>query len=199
MREMTAPEANAYVAQYVMFVEQTAHVTSQRAEANRTFIAINAALLASYGFVWEVDRIAETLLLPLLLLTIAATGIFVTASWRSRLAGYQRLLKKRFDIIMKMENNLPLQPYVEEAELFEGPTTGRTGGFTLGFSMSERRSTWAFSLLHTIVLISVAWLTFAKVQDIPHGVAVCGWFKADNVDPSDDRCAPIERRVDIGN
>lgn len=193
MSEMNDSERAAFVAQYVVFVEQTAHVTDQRAEANRTFIAVNAALLAGYGFVWEVDRIAETALLPILLATIALTGIFVTSRWRARVSDYRQLLKKRFTIIMDMESSLPTKPYQEEYALFQEQPNRRA----LGFSFSELQPTFAFSSLHTLVLCAVLWLTFAKVNDMPPGVAICGWFKDDAIAMQDDVCWPMERNIEV--
>lgn len=188
IREMSPSEASALIDQYKLFVEQTVAISGQRAEANRFFVTLNAVLLAAYGFVWEVDRIAETTLLPILMSTAAISGVIACWRWRSRIRSYKTLLRKRFQIIEAMELGLPYQPYREEAEFYS------KGGF--GFWKSELQPAWGFTVLHAAILASVLGLTVNKLDGAAPPIEICGWFKAD-LPMGADPCVPVERRFEL--
>lgn len=171
-----APETEgvlaAQVEQYKLFVEQTAAITAQRHSTNAVFVTLNSLLFASYGFVWEVDRIAETALLPIIVCVLAIVGMASCANWRKRVVDYKVLLSHRFSAIVGMEAALPFKPYLAEGRLFEarGPRSG------LGFAKLEQYTPTMLSLLHLSVLGLMGWLLITKFAENDHRPFVCGYL-----------------------
>ncbi|HEV3072390.1 MAG TPA: hypothetical protein VGY76_13295 [Solirubrobacteraceae bacterium] len=103
---------------YKNAVEMADRVSSRRAGANTFFLALNTALAAVVGIVSSARKPPPHGSAPSFdafgLVLTAVAGIVLAIVWRALLAYYRRLNAAKFDVINKLERQLPAQPYAEE-------------------------------------------------------------------------------------
>lgn len=112
---------------YKNAVEMADRVSSRRAGANTFFLTLNTALAAVVGIVSSARRPPPHGSAPSFdafgLVATAVAGIVLALVWRALLAYYRRLNAAKFDVINKLEEQLPVQPFAEEwAILHPGET-----------------------------------------------------------------------------
>lgn len=93
-------------------------VSSRRAGANTFFLTLNTTLAAVVGIVSSARKPPPHGSAPSFdafgLVATAAAGIILALVWRALLAYYRRLNAAKFDVINKLERQLPAQPYADE-------------------------------------------------------------------------------------
>ena len=106
---------------YKNAVEMADRVSSRRAGANTFFLTLNTTLAAVVGIVSSARKPSSHGSVPSFdafgLVLTAAAGIVLAIVWRALLAYYRRLNHAKFDVINKLEEQLPAQPYAEEWEI----------------------------------------------------------------------------------
>ncbi len=116
--EIAAATIHAREKQYAVYVEWAERLIERRAEANRFYVALNLAIVGAIGFLFS-DHFggATASLAPWIAMALAFAGIIVSHNWRSVIRSQRRIMAWKFDIIHKLEETLPLQPYKDEWEL----------------------------------------------------------------------------------
>jgi hypothetical protein len=103
---------------YKNAVEMADRVSSRRAGANTFFLTLNTTLAAVVGIVSSARMPSSHGSVPSFdafgLVLAAVAGIVLAIVWRALLAYYRRLNHAKFDVINKLEEQLPAQPYAEE-------------------------------------------------------------------------------------
>jgi hypothetical protein len=103
---------------YKTAVEMADRVSSRRAGANTFFLTLNTTLAAVVGIVSSARKPSPHGMVPSFdaygLVLTAVAGIVLAVVWRALLAYYRRLNGAKFDVINKLEQQLPAQPYAEE-------------------------------------------------------------------------------------
>lgn len=103
---------------YKNAVEMADRVSSRRAGANTFFLTLNTTLAAVVGIVSSARKPSSHGSVPSFdafgLVLTAVAGIVLAIVWRALLAYYRRLNHAKFDVINKLEEQLPAQPYAEE-------------------------------------------------------------------------------------
>jgi hypothetical protein len=103
---------------YKNAVEMADRVSSRRAGANTFFLTLNTALAAVVGIVSSARKPPPHGSAPSFdafgLVATAVAGIVLALVWRALLAYYRRLNAAKFDVINKLERQLPAQPYTDE-------------------------------------------------------------------------------------
>jgi hypothetical protein len=106
---------------YKNAVEMADRVSSRRAGANTFFLTLNTTLAAVVGIVSSARKPSSHGSVPSFdafgLVLTAVAGIVLAIVWRALLAYYRRLNHAKFDVINKLEEQLPAQPYAEEWEI----------------------------------------------------------------------------------
>ena len=97
--------------QYKLYVEMADNISERRSSTNRFFLTVNTFILSGLS-------VASGLQTPkpnILLSTLAATaGIAFCIAWIELVGSYRRLNRVKFDIIGKIESNLPAALYWTE-------------------------------------------------------------------------------------
>jgi hypothetical protein len=103
---------------YKNAVEMADRVSSRRAGANTFFLTLNTALAAVVGIVSSARKPPPHGNVPSFdafgLVLTAIAGIVLAIVWRALLAYYRRLNAAKFDVINRLERQLPAQPYADE-------------------------------------------------------------------------------------
>lgn len=97
----TAAPSQQYVDLYKLAVEMADRISARRAVANSFFLTINTglvALLGSASFRWYV----------------AAAGMVFAITWWALLRSYRELNTAKFQVILAMEDRLPVRVYGDE-------------------------------------------------------------------------------------
>lgn len=100
---------------YKIAVDTAENVSSRRMTANGFFVTINTALVGFLGILYETlaqDKRA-------VLIFMSAAGIALAFAWFFALRSYKRLNKAKYDVIHKIEKDLPYQFFDDEWELLK--------------------------------------------------------------------------------
>ena len=93
------------LAQWQTCVEMANSISQRRDTMNNIFVTLNLAIMAAVSIVWNIKSIL-----------ILVAGVVVCVLWLLFIRNYKQLNAVKFEIINKMENDLPYQPYSKEWE-----------------------------------------------------------------------------------
>lgn len=109
---------------YKNAVEMADRVSARRAGANSYFLTLNTALAATVGVLSAAHKSVAKESVPSYdafgLIATACAGIVVAIVWRMLLSYYRRLNKAKFEVINRLESELPAKPYTEEWRILQG-------------------------------------------------------------------------------
>lgn len=133
-----------------MAVEMADRTSARRAGANTFFLTLNTTLAAIVGIVSSARKPPPHGNLPTFdafgLVVTSIAGIVLAGVWWLLLRYYRRLNRAKFEVITKLEERLPAQPYTDEwANLHPGESMDVAGG-TL--SLGERLQRWFIRVPH---------------------------------------------------
>jgi len=93
------------LAQWQTCVEMANSISQRRDTMNNIFVTLNLAIMAAVSIVWDIKSIL-----------ILVAGVVVCALWLLFIRNYKQLNSAKFDIINRIEKELPAQPFCEEWE-----------------------------------------------------------------------------------
>ena len=97
-----AEDQNVYLDLYKLAVEMADRISARRTQANAFFLALQSALLALLGN----KNFDEP--------PIAAAGLVLGIAWWLLLRSYRDLNKAKFEVILKIEKELPIEVFADE-------------------------------------------------------------------------------------
>ena len=145
--------------QYKLYVQSAENVSARRLASSRYLLAVNAALVALYGFRAQgPDSIWLTLLLPVL-------GIPVSLLWHRIIRSHRDLNEVKFTIIHDLEEHLPAAVFAREWRL-ANQGKGRTYRPVTDI---ERWIPLAFLALHLVLLVLYGLRALSAAGGLPFG------------------------------
>lgn len=93
------------IIQWQTCVEMANSVSQRRDTMNNIFVTLNLAIMAAVSMVWDIKSIL-----------ILVAGCAICGLWILFIQNYKRLNTAKFEIINKMERDLPCQPFNIEWE-----------------------------------------------------------------------------------
>lgn len=93
------------LAQWQTCVEMANSISQRRDTMNNIFITLNLAIMAAVSIVWDIKSIL-----------ILVAGVVVCVLWLLFIRNYKQLNSAKFDVINRIEKDLPAQPFCEEWE-----------------------------------------------------------------------------------
>lgn len=96
-----------YFEQYKLYLEMTDRVSARRVLANAFFLTLHTSLIALFGVLYKegIKELRLWMLIPLI-------GVeLLCYSWWAIVRSYRLLNEGKFEVIHKMELNLPCSPY----------------------------------------------------------------------------------------
>lgn len=97
------------LAQWQTCVEMANSISQRRDTMNNIFVTLNLAIMTAVSIVWDVKSIL-----------ILFAGIGVCILWLFFIRNYKQLNSAKFEIINRIEKELPSQPFCEEWEKLKG-------------------------------------------------------------------------------
>ena len=132
--------------QYKVYVSSAENVSARRLASSRLLLALNAGLVALYGF--APAGFAEgwwAMPVPLL-------GVTVCLLWRRIIKSHRDLNRVKFTLVHELEQHLPAMPYTVE---WERAGQGRGKSYRAVTDV-ERWIPWTFLVLHGVLLLGLA-------------------------------------------
>lgn len=149
-----------YLEIYKLTVEMADRVSARRTNANNFFLALNAAMVTVVGLIRPVPLANPPSATPydaLPVLLTAGAGLALSAAWWLSLRSYRDLNRAKFDVITKMEAQLPTQPFANEwQELKKDEVSWWRGRYTEQGTV-ERVVPVVFAFLYLAALVSSIW------------------------------------------
>ena len=131
--------------QYKMYVEGTEKISDRRQNANNYFLTINTALISFLGLSFQV-KILENLVWIKMLLAIL--GLIICIIFWFLLRSYKQLNTGKFNVIHKIEQQLPLSLYDYEWKILE---EGKNKKIYYPFSHVELLIPWVFGIIYLVL------------------------------------------------
>ncbi|WP_433622062.1 RipA family octameric membrane protein [Nocardia sp. CA-120079] len=131
---------------YKMAVEMADRVSARRGTANSFFLTVQTAFVAVLGL--ADPHLTKSLWASI---AVALAGISLSATWWLQLKSYRDLNRAKFDVINKIEEQLPVKVFSDEwTALKRDPIRSwRTRYAELG--VSERRVPFVFMAVHALL------------------------------------------------
>jgi hypothetical protein len=100
-------ESNIILEQYKMLVESINKINDTRESSNGFWVATNGVGVSILAYLRDSHNIGQKQI-SILLLTLIILGIIFSLSWISYLSSIKKALDVRCDILVKLENSLPV-------------------------------------------------------------------------------------------
>ena len=141
------PDCAILFDQYKLYVDSSLKVTEHRNSANTYFLSLNTFLYAGLG-------VASAAGLGVLqsgwTIFVTTAGIVLCLYWHRLIQSYMQLNRAKFEIIHRLEEQLPAKVFSDEWEALgkgEDPTVYRP------LTDLEKIIPWIFGLLYFVLLI----------------------------------------------
>lgn len=109
--------------QYKMYVEMHDRISARRNQVNSFFISLLSGLLAIFSIA---SNQGQTLNFPLIELVVGFLGSILCILWNFNIRAYRRLVERKIQVILEMEEFLPFYCYNKESHLREQDLTEKT-------------------------------------------------------------------------
>lgn len=109
--------------QYKMYVEMHDRISARRNQVNSFFISLLSGLLAILSIA---SNQGQSLKFPLVGLVVGFLGSILCVLWNFNIRSYRRLVERKIQVILEMEEFLPFYCYNKESFLRGQDLTGRT-------------------------------------------------------------------------
>ena len=109
--------------QYKMYVEMHDRLSARRNQVNSFFISVLSGLLAILSIA---NSQGQTLQFPMVGVTVGFLGFVLCILWNFNIKAYRRLVERKIQVILEMEEFLPFYCYNKESFLREQDLTGKT-------------------------------------------------------------------------
>ena len=111
--------------QYKLYVEMADRVSQRRDQSNRFYVTIVSALAAIVVIIARFGVPENGALLETGFLIIGLFGLALSVVWHFNIRSYRTLNSAKFDIINRIEKQLPYAGYNEEWDILSNPPSGR--------------------------------------------------------------------------
>ncbi|MBF6180202.1 RipA family octameric membrane protein [Nocardia otitidiscaviarum] len=149
---MTQPPEPAPSAQvidlYKLAVEMADRVSARRGTANSFFLSMQTAFVALLGL--TDPRLTKSLWASI---AVVLAGIALSATWWLQLKSYRDLNRAKFEVINKIEEQLPVQVFTDEWTALKRDPVRSWRARYAELGVSERRVPFVFMVVHVLLFI----------------------------------------------
>jgi hypothetical protein len=133
--------------QYKMYVEMHDRISARRNQVNSFFISLLSGLLAIFSIASNQDQMVK---FPLIGLVVGFLGSILCILWNFNIRAYRRLVERKIQIILEMEEFLPFYCYNKESHLREQDLTEKT---YLRPTSIEQCVSFIFGIVYIVLMI----------------------------------------------
>jgi hypothetical protein len=135
-----------YFQQYKLYLNSIEQISNRRAQANQYFITVNSAILVLIGLIFQYSGNYK----EFLMLFLCAFGLLISLIFYKLINSYQQINTGKFEVLHKIENNLPIELYKQEwRQLGEG----KNKELYFPFSDIEKLIPIAFTIGYSLIII----------------------------------------------
>lgn len=102
-KQNSADNKDTMLAQWQTCVEMANTISERRDTMNNLFVTLNLAIIAAISFMWDTKTIV-----------LLIAGIIVCVVWILFIRNFRELNRVKFEVINKIESNLPVQAFNDE-------------------------------------------------------------------------------------
>jgi hypothetical protein len=107
------------LALFELYLATAEKVSDRRAQANAWMLSVNSAIVALYGYL-QADKMAVGAgQKAVWLWAIPTAGALVCLAWAAMLTSYRKLNRAKFEILMQLEKDLPVQLFTREQDTYQ--------------------------------------------------------------------------------
>lgn len=132
--------------QYKLYVEMADKISERRQSANNYLLTVNSILVSLFGFL---SGFGSTSGPQIWRYFVLLAGLLVSITWATLIRSYRQLNSGKFEVIHRLESQLPTAPYDTEWKILE---EGRGKRF-LPFTHIEQNIPWIFAILYILLII----------------------------------------------
>lgn len=147
-KEYGSDYKNHFFEQYKLYIEGVEKTSDRRQQANNYFITINTALISFVGLSFQITFFENNTWIRALL---SLVGIIICAVFWFLIRSYKQLNTGKFEVIHKIEENLPLALYKYEWEVLG---KGKDNQKYYPFSHIELLIPFVFGLIYVLLGLS---------------------------------------------
>jgi hypothetical protein len=104
------------LALFEVYLATAEKVSDRRAHANSWMLSVNSAIVGLYGYL---DKMAVGVAAKAVWLwAIPAAGAIVCLAWAALLTSYRKLNRAKFEVLTRLEADLPVPPFTREREIY---------------------------------------------------------------------------------
>jgi hypothetical protein len=129
---------------FELYLATAEKVSDRRAQANSWMLSVNNAIVGLYGYL-QMDKTAVSpSAKDVWLWALPSAGVIVCLAWVALLASYRKLNRAKFEVLMRLEADLPMPPFTLEQEIYRGDKRS-------SFSQIEIWIPGCFAVLYTVM------------------------------------------------
>lgn len=132
--------------QYKLYVHSVDQISERRQKNNDFFIAINTVILTILGFLGKQFEISN-----LIYFFISFSGAIICIFWYLLIKSYKDINTGKFEVLHKIEENLPLKLYKYEWQILGEGQDRKT---YLPVSHIENKIPWVFMIFYLLIIFS---------------------------------------------
>lgn len=134
---------------YKLAVEMADRISARRSAANTFYLTVQTALVTVVGLISPTLEGVKWWMS----LSISLAGVALSAAWWLQLRSYRDLNRAKFNVILTIEKQLPLQLFSDEwASLKKDPVPGWRGRYA-ELGMVERTIPLVFIALYIVLFV----------------------------------------------
>ena len=141
-KQNSAEDKDTLLSQWQTCIEMANAVSQRRDAMNNLFVTLNLAIIAAISFMWDTKTI---------LLLIA--GIIVCIVWILFIRNFRELNKAKFEVINRIELNLPINAFNDEWRVLQ-----KSKKYVEGTKL-EKALPIAFCILYMVIFAFIIFTT----------------------------------------
>jgi hypothetical protein len=138
--ESEPPDTELILKIYSLMVEMSDRVSQRRQAANSFYLSVNTALIGGSAFLTSTAPNRA-------LWVLGVAGMAICLLWIRNISSYKTLNAAKFEVIHRLEAQLPVRPYKEEWETLAPEGDGKRH---IPFHNTERRVPFVFIGVHAV-------------------------------------------------
>ncbi len=147
-----------YFEQYKLYLDGIEKISDRRESANKYFVTLNSGIIVTISFLLQ--HIYSFFFIPAMTILLLL-GVILSTIFFILISSYRQLNHQKFNILHKMEKNLPAKMYTEEWKALD---QGKNLKKYIPFSYIECLIPFVFLCIYIIALVCLIYYQIIKLE-----------------------------------